>query len=98
MKSSIPAFTRTGPVKTNSILSCDKKTLRTILEIIYLQGCVSEIQIFELFVNRRDAITFIERGTTGRNRLLDSRLDRGIRYYYFSEHFLQKQAAMEASQ
>jgi hypothetical protein len=97
MKSAVPVFTGTGRARANSILSCDKKSLRTILETVHLQGFISELTIFEIFVNRKDAFTFIQRGTTGRNRLLDSYLTGGVRYYRFSQHFLAKNAEMEKS-
>lgn len=81
---------------SNSLFS-HSKVLRQILEIVYLEGSISEIEIFDLFGNRKHAIDVIGRLTTGKNRALNSRLDHGLRYYFFSEHFLKKQAAMEAS-
>lgn len=96
MRSATPVgITRAGPVKTNSILNCNTKTLRQILSIVFLLGSITEIRIFELFPNRKDAFTFIERATTGRNRMLDSYLEGGLRHYRFSEHFLKKQVEME---
>lgn len=97
MKSAVPVCTGTGRARTDNTLFSHSNILRSILEIIYLQGSISEIEIFDLFVNRRHAIDVIGRMTTGKNRALDSYLDGGLRYYRFSQHFQRKQAEMERS-
>jgi len=85
-----------GDCASNNLFS-HSKILRQILEIVYLEGSISEIRIFDLFGNRRTAIDFIGRMTTGCNRAFDSYLDGGLRYYRFSQHFLKKQADLERS-
>ena len=81
----------------NNTLFSHSKVLRQILEIVFLEGSISEARVFEIFVNRRLAIDFIGRMMTGKNRAFDSRLEGGNRYYFFSEHFLKKQVELERS-
>ena len=83
--------------RTDNILSFDTKNMRDVLTVIHLEGTISEIQLFDLFENRKIAISFISRMMTGRNRAFDTYLSGGLRYYKFSEHFLKKQADLEAS-
>jgi len=67
-----------------------KKTLHQIFEIIHEHGGISEPDFFEHFSNRKDAIECIRVLTNGQYHILNYRIEGGVRYYSFSQYFLQK--------
>lgn len=66
------------------------KNLRPILETIAINGNISEIDLFARFPNRKMALESVRILTSGRFHILNFRIQNGVRTYYFSEYFREK--------